>query len=87
MSRELSLREAINPTRQQQIFLDTIATHCFVLFGGAAGGGKSYILRWFAVLTSIHAFTWHGVRDTVFGLFCAVNRHLWIFCGNLRQFE
>lgn len=84
-AQELSLREMINPTARQQMFLDTITQFPICLFGGAAAGGKSYIIRWFCVRLVMHAFALHGVRNAVAGLFCEdypalQDRHLSKWC-------
>ena len=82
----LDLRKTISPTQKQQEFLDAIAQKSYVLYGGAAGGGKSYILRWWLVLTVLKAFALHGVRGAQAGLFCEdypalQNRHLSVWGG------
>lgn len=42
----------------------------FVLYGGAGGGGKSYILRWGALLFAMYAFQVFGLKYVRVGLFC-----------------
>lgn len=66
----IKLSELIKPIPRQREFLEAIKTFKFVLYGGAAGGGKSYILRWAALVIALKAFLVHGVRNVKVGLFC-----------------
>ncbi len=65
----VKLSEVVNPWPRQKEFLDATRTHEYTLFGGAAGPGKSYILRWWLVdlLLKWAALGLTGVRV---GLFC-----------------
>ena len=42
----------------------------YLLFGGAAGGGKSYFLRWAAFGLGLYYFWKYDIRDFTIGLFC-----------------
>ena len=65
-----TLLDWVNPTERQREFLKALERHRFVLFGGAAGPGKSYILRWWLVLFLAEAFHALGLRNVHVALFC-----------------
>jgi len=48
----------------------------FVLYGGAAGGGKSYALRWSCALFLMLAHQTFGLRNVRAGLFCETFQEL-----------
>lgn len=64
-----SLRSLINPTARQDEFLEAVRKYLYVLFGGARGGGKSYIGRW-AVVTLLLHWTQAGIKNVRAGIFC-----------------
>ena len=63
------IRSIINPLPSQERLLDAQYEYEYLLFGGAAGPGKSYILRWAAIDFLMYAASQghYGVRV---GLFC-----------------
>lgn len=65
-----TLEELVNPTEKQREFLTAVAEHDFVLYGGEAGGGKSYILRWWLILYLVWMYRTLGLRNARVGLFC-----------------
>lgn len=65
-----TLEQLVNPTDRQREFLQAIADKDFVLYGGEAGGGKSYILRWWLVLYLVWCYRVLGLRNVRVGLFC-----------------
>ena len=68
---KLDLRnDVIQPLIKQRELLDAMYRHEYVLFGGAAGGGKSHILRWAAVELLLHWTQTLGLRGVRVGLFC-----------------
>lgn len=62
-------RDVIKPTPKQVDFLISAHTKKFTLYGGAVGGGKSYILRWFAV-DFLMRMRKLGIKNVEVGLFC-----------------
>lgn len=70
ISRKLTLESLINPTERQREFLNAFTDHRFVLFGGSAGPGKSYILRWWLVLVLVSIFRQLGIKNAHAALFC-----------------
>jgi Terminase large subunit, T4likevirus-type, N-terminal len=66
----LNLERLIDPTDRQRECLEKIAESDFVLYGGAAGGGKSYLLRWWLVWFLYQLFKFKGLRNVTVALFC-----------------
>lgn len=64
----ITLDSIYSPHVRQRQFLDAISDHDFVLYGGAAGGGKSSILRW-ALLSLAIKWGSEGVDGVRVGLF------------------
>ena len=62
--------DLIRPLPSQRTALDLMYTTEYLLFGGQAGPGKSYWLRWAGVELLFWWFTTHGLREVTVGLFC-----------------
>jgi phage terminase large subunit len=64
----VNLLELINPHAKQLEYLQAANTYKYVLFGGARGGGKSYIERWRHVifLLSLTAKGFRNKRSAIF---------------------
>lgn len=70
MSKTNLFRDVIRPTPKQKEFLRAVKQNIYTLYGGAAGGGKSYILRWGLVWLLIDWFIKTGIKGIRVGLFC-----------------
>jgi len=66
----VNLEQLINPTEKQREFLAAIAKKDYVLYGGAAGGGKSYILRWWLILFLCWLYQVKKLANVQVALFC-----------------
>lgn len=64
------VKDVINPTERQREFMRTVNASTYTLYGGAAGGGKSYILRWELIYLLIKWFKSTGIKGIRVGLFC-----------------
>src|ERR1039457_1638259 len=65
----MKISELIKPTDRQLECFKALRKFRFVLYGGAMGGGKSYLLRWWCVLQCIYYFCKYGIRNVRIGLF------------------
>jgi len=63
-------KDVIKPTPKQKEFLNTVRNNKYILYGGAAGGGKSYVLRWCLVWLLIDWYIKTGLKGIRVGLFC-----------------
>ena len=63
-------QDLIQPLPSQAKFLDLMYDYEYLLFGGAAGPGKSYILRWALVELLYYWFLEFKLRNVRVGLFC-----------------
>jgi len=65
-----SLLAYVDPTPRQREFIEAWRNKRFVLFGGAAGPGKSYMLRWSLVLFLVSLFVEKKIAKARVALFC-----------------
>ncbi|MFH0795769.1 MAG: hypothetical protein V2A65_01770, partial [Candidatus Omnitrophota bacterium] len=68
----VSMSKLVNFSAKQQTAFETLkADDCkFLLYGGAAYGGKSYFLRWALILLLGHWYKTLGLKNAQVGLFC-----------------
>ena len=66
---EHRLTDLINPTKRQAEFVKAVREHRYTLYGGARGGGKSYILRWIMVVLLVD-WASRGFKNVRVAIFC-----------------
>ena len=66
---DIRLSTLINPSPKQRECFQATDKYRFVLYGGAAGGGKSYVLRWWLLRQLIQRFLKTGQKFLRAGLF------------------
>ncbi len=59
----------MGPTEKQREAIRLTDEFRFLLYGGAAGGGKSYLLRWWCLRQLLRRFSETGLRNLCVGLF------------------
>jgi hypothetical protein len=79
--RTLRLSELMTLHERQRACWEALKKYSYVLYGGAAFGGKSHLAEWFPVALVLNCFAIHGVRGAKSFLFCEDfpalrNRHL-----------
>jgi len=67
-------RELAKFQPKQQLCVNTVMNSVppkkFVLYGGALGGGKSYMLRWLAIRLLIYYYRFYGLKNVTIMLAC-----------------
>ena len=66
---DIRLSELIGPSPKQKECFAATDAYRFTLYGGAAGGGKSYMLRWWCLRQLIIRFGRTGIKNLCVGLF------------------
>jgi phage terminase large subunit len=68
--KQVSLLKLINPTERQMQAFQSVAAHDFTFYGGAAGGGKSYWLRWACIWLLIEFWQKFQLANVTVAIFC-----------------
>lgn len=96
-----SFKELANfQPKQFEAFQEMIKPECkYFLYGGAAGGGKSYFLRWTALYLAMYYFKKHKIKNVNVGLFskdyptlkdrqiARIKREFPDYLGDLKDFQ
>lgn len=66
---DVRISELVDPTPKQRECIEATRKFRFTLYGGAAGGGKSYLLRWWCLIQLLSLYASTGIKGLVVGLF------------------